>query len=143
MEVVRGRLQPGERVAADEVEPSLMRIVLPVRMQLRGGRTRLTAPSGAVPAAKSRIDESLVRALKSAHRLAAEHGLKQTGGDLRDASAPATKYNRRLCSLAFLAPDIQRAILEGLQPAALKLTSLMVNELPLAWVEQRRVFGFS
>lgn len=76
-------------------------------------------------------------------RLAAEHGLKQTGGDLRDASAPLTKYNRRLCSLAFLAPDIQRAILEGLQPAALKLTALMAGGLPLAWIEQRRVFGFS
>jgi hypothetical protein len=49
----------------------------------------------------------------------------------------------RLARLAFLAPDIVVAILEGRQPVELTSRSLLrVGNLPLAWNEQRRVLGF-
>jgi hypothetical protein len=43
--------------------------------------------------------------------------------------------------LVFLAPDLQRAILQGAQPPALKLRTLLKTELPLAWSDQRAWFA--
>ena len=48
----------------------------------------------------------------------------------------APHRSRRL--LAFLAPDLQQIILDGRQPAALKLRTILKTELPLAWEDQRR-----
>ncbi|PHQ72078.1 MAG: hypothetical protein COB93_01530 [Sneathiella sp.] len=43
--------------------------------------------------------------------------------------------------LAFLAPDIQRAILDECQPGTQTLGVLMKGDIPLLWTEQRRRFG--
>ncbi len=49
----------------------------------------------------------------------------------------------RILSLAWLAPDIAQAILEGRQPVDLTANALRdLPELPLDWSEQRRVLGF-
>jgi hypothetical protein len=44
--------------------------------------------------------------------------------------------------LAFLAPDIVEAILQGRQPVELTVLRLKRIGLPLSWVEQRRLLGF-
>ena len=56
-------------------------------------------------------------------------------------AAPASPWKRNLVRLAFLAPDIQRTILEGRQPDHLTLALLMKEEVPLLWSDQRRKFG--
>lgn len=45
--------------------------------------------------------------------------------------------------IAFLAPDIQRAILEGRQPQGLTMKRMIEDGVPLAWADQRRKFGFA
>ena len=51
---------------------------------------------------------------------------------------------RRIVRLAYLAPDITTAILDGRQPANLTAARLsQTSELPLAWSEQRRALGFA
>ena len=57
--------------------------------------------------------------------------------------APKSPYERRLLRLAFLAPDIQQAILAGRQPRSLNLEQMIHSDLPLAWSRQRNVLGFS
>jgi len=53
------------------------------------------------------------------------------------------RYVRRLLDLAFLAPDIIAAILEGSQPAGLSAERLIrLPNLPAGWAEQRRLLGF-
>jgi hypothetical protein len=48
----------------------------------------------------------------------------------------------RLLSQAFLAPDINEAILEGRQPKYLTVEYLLqAIDLPIAWSEQRKLFG--
>jgi len=42
--------------------------------------------------------------------------------------------------LAFLAPDLQRAILEGRQPRGMTLARLIEIDIPHLWSEQRRLF---
>ncbi|MEE3098640.1 MAG: hypothetical protein VX463_02615, partial [Pseudomonadota bacterium] len=49
----------------------------------------------------------------------------------------------RILPLAFLAPDIAEAILNGGQPETLTAGALRrLPDLPLNWSEQRRVLGF-
>ena len=45
--------------------------------------------------------------------------------------------------LAFLAPDIVEAVLDGQHPVELTAVRLKRVRLPLAWPEQRRVLGFT
>lgn len=54
------------------------------------------------------------------------------------------KHTVRLARLAFLAPDIVAAILEGRQPPSLNARRLLrVPEVPLDWADQRKTFGFA
>ena len=48
----------------------------------------------------------------------------------------------RLLPLAWLAPDIVEAILNGSQPKTLTVKRLLAK-LPMDWAEQRRVLGFA
>jgi site-specific DNA recombinase len=60
-----------------------------------------------------------------------------------EARGVSDPYLRKLTGLAFLAPDIQRSILEGRQPAGLRLADLVLRELPLCWNAQRELLGFA
>ena len=53
-------------------------------------------------------------------------------------AVPGECYQRRLLRLAFLSPDIQRAILAGRQPAGLRLEDLIRDAMPTDWNEQQR-----
>jgi hypothetical protein len=136
---LRGRLIAGERIAPDEADAESVRVILPIRMMLRGGRTWLTTPDGRDAVARRRVDKSLVKGLRLAHALVARNGL---AGEDETAKAPERPYDRQLCLMAFLAPDIQQAILEGRQPADLNLERLVRQPFPLAWADQRAVLGF-
>mgnify|MGYP003145585556 CR=1 FL=1 len=126
-------LHTGERAMPDLAKPDQLRLTLPWRMQTRGGRTEIVAGDQNTP----RPDPSLIRALRKAHAML-ETDPKR--GPILHA-APTTPWRRNLVRLAFLAPDIQRAILDGRQPDHLTLALLMKGEIPLLWSDQRRKFG--
>jgi hypothetical protein len=54
-----------------------------------------------------------------------------------------TRQALRTLKLAYLAPDIQLAILSGLQPKGLLLKDLIYQNIPTAWDEQRSLLGFA
>ena len=61
------------------------------------------------------------------------------------ATIPATRLRHieRTARLAYLAPDIVRAVLDGRQPRQVTARRLVrLGSLPLAWGEQRRMLGF-
>ena len=59
-----------------------------------------------------------------------------------NAMGVTDSYFSRVVRLAYLAPDIIAAILDGRQPANLTAARLsQTSELPLAWSEQRRALG--
>ena len=132
---VRGRLDGGEHAEPDPVDPSRLRLVLPIRVRFHGGRTVITA--GEKPTGKP--DATLVRALRRAHAMVARDG---AGHPVLDA-APDTPRQRRLVRLAFLAPDLQGAILAGRQPPHLALADLIDGPVPLLWSEQAHALGFA
>jgi len=125
---MRARLEPNETAEPDAADPALLRLTVPVRMRLHGGRTWLI--SGAKPA--SRPDPTLIKALRAAHAMLRTDA---AGLPILDTS-PASPYRRRLVRLAFLDPDLQRAILAGRQPPGLTLESLMHAPMPMLWSEQ-------
>ena len=125
---MRSRLEPNETAEPDAADPALLRLTVPVRMRLRGGRSWLIG--GAKPA--SRRDPVLIKALRAAHAMLRTDA---AGLPTLDA-APASPYRRRLVRLAFLAPELQRAILAGRQPPGLTLESLIHAPMPTLWSEQ-------
>ncbi len=142
LEELQGRLAPGERAVWEAGNRPAIRISLPLRMQLRGGRTRLSGID-ADPQPRVRKDAGMITALRSAHAELASLGSSPLtpGPALRHARSPPTQHRRQLARLVFLAPDLQRMILEGRQPAGLNLRTLLKSELQLAWADQRAWFA--
>ncbi len=130
---MRSSLGPGDLAAPDAADPSQLRLSLSLRLQTRGGRTEILVGSDA----HRRLDFSLIKALRAAHAML---DTDRTGAPSLAAS-PVTSHRRRLIRLAFLAPDLQRAILAGRQPPAMTLARLMLDDIPLCWSEQRRLYG--
>jgi hypothetical protein len=107
----------------------------------RGHELRLTV--AAAPTGPIHRDGRLITLL-----LKAEEARRQLfdGPTGAGAGAPiySDKHLARMARLAFLAPDIVAAILDGRQPKMLTARRLLrTAELPLAWSEQRRMFGFA
>jgi hypothetical protein len=117
-------------------------ISTPLRCYLRGGKTALIHVSAS--AQRRRPDRALVSGLKRAHSELQQRGVDLTRRrtSLENARGLDDPYHRRLAALAFLAPDLQQAILEGRQPAGMTLSILLSSDLPLEWSAQRRLLGF-
>jgi site-specific DNA recombinase len=119
---------------------------LAVQAQLRrsGGAVRLILPSRSDIERPACSNVPLIRAVVHA-RCWYERLLS---GDLDSQPAFAKdmgvspRYVRKIYRCAFLAPDIVELILAGRQPAELTLEKLLEN-LPLDWVEQRKVLSLS
>ena len=121
------------RLATDEIadpDGEQLRITVPVIMPRRGGRTAIEKSSAHHA---NRFDPTLIKALRTAHRLITRDRFGHPTTD-----RPLTKYQRRLVRLAFLAPDLQAAILGGRQPADMSLEQLIKGRIDPDWSVQRR-----
>ena len=115
-----------------------------MRLERRGGRKLIMMPEGAaMPPPKPRRDDTLIKALVRAHRWRRqiESGRAKSITDLAEQEGVTDAYVCRLLPLTCLAPDIVEAILDGRQPKGLRLAE-MLGSGPLAWKEQRNVWGF-
>ncbi len=91
-------------------------------------------------------DQALVNAVTSAHRWFAE----LASGEVRSVKELALRHDvdkgdvSRILPLAFLAPDIVDAILEGRQPIELTAYRLKrLRDIPALWDAQRRLLSFT
>ncbi len=133
LEAVSRHLETGERIAPHPIHADLFCLSLPWRIHARGTKAEIQPSESST----SQPDPTLINALRTAHSLL-DSGRSNTP---TLSASPASPWRRRLVRLAFLAPDIQQAILDGRQPSGLTLSYLMKSEIPLLWVEQRRQFG--
>ena len=103
--------------------------------------TRIVA-NGDSSALFAEPDASLVKAIARAHvwkkQLLAGEASSLT--ELASRAGVTRPYVGRILKLAFLAPDIVEAILQGRQPPALTVDRLR-DPIPLDWGEQRKLFG--
>ena len=100
---------------------------------------RLVVDDGSEPA---NVDHSLVRLLLRAHAIRARL-LEEPSLPLKEIAAEegiTSSYVTRLLRLAFLAPEIVTAILNGRQSPQLTANRLMDDtRLPLDWTAQREL----
>ena len=129
---ILSRLTGGEMIV-DRCDENTT-ILLPLAMPVRGGRRMVE------PAAQRRVnhDPALIAALRRAHAM-----LERERGLPTMTVSPVSPYERMILRLAFLAPDIQHAILRGLQPPGLNLEKFKGMTIPLSWPRQREVLGFA
>jgi hypothetical protein len=92
------------------------------------------------------VDPALVRMLATARAAnAAMHAAREMSvAEVAKAQGYTNNYFTLLLRLATLAPCIVEAILAGRQPASLTRQRLAkITNLPLDWIEQRRMLGFA
>lgn len=140
-QLVSGVLGEGERAwLGDAGELSIW---VPVRLRFRGGSKQVLGAPGRT--SRVRPDRALIVALRRAHRLMrradAAPYLEPSPGAAADTIR--SPYERKLVALGYLAPDIQDAILLGLQPVDLTLAKLLSQPLSPDWERQRQAYGFS
>ena len=124
-------------------EPTTHVIVAPVRITKRGTEQKLII-GGGVMASVPR-DEPLVKAVARAYAWFEDIRMRR----VRDLSELAVReqltrsYVQAHLPLAFLAPSVIGAILEGRQPAELSLKQLMYRtDIAASWNSQRQQLGF-
>jgi hypothetical protein len=141
LEDLRGRLPPD-----DALEQAGGRLLLKVavRLRLRGGIKRVEGwDQTQWVAPMARHDSDLITALASAHewRDLIEAGRIATLEELSALTRQDRGEVRRVLRLAFMAPDIQKAILTGHQPKSLTLRAVTSAEISPIWSEQRAFIG--
>ena len=135
---VRRRIATDETAVPDRGD-ALIRIVLPHRLQLRGGRAFLR---GAEQEGPRQINRALVKALRRAHAdlLALKASPLVAPEDLVEAATPETAHQRQIVRLALMSPVLQRRIMAGDHPRGLALRQLLKCPMPLAWADQAHLF---
>jgi len=97
------------------------------------------------PGDAPRRDPDLITLVADARRWMAEllAGEATTAAEITTREGLRKGAVSRILPLAWLAPDIATAILEGRQPASLTAKRLRdLDDLPLCWQEQRELLGF-
>jgi site-specific DNA recombinase len=125
--------------AGCDPEQHLMILTVRARLKRSGIEMRLVVDDGSEPA---NVDPVLVRLLVRAHAIRARL-LQDPSLTLKEIAAEegvSSSYVTRFVRLAFLAPDIVTAILNGRHPPQLTANRLMDDtRLPLDWRAQREV----
>ena len=124
-------LTEGEKLISANKHRTLVEVEL--ALPLRGGKRHIVLGKRQ----PRERDKTLIAALRRAHTMVDKDRRMPLA-----TYASASPYERRVQRLAFLAPDIQRAIIDGAQPPGLNLERLVKSELPLSWKEQRERLGF-
>ena len=105
------------------------------RSRGNGVRVRIEADGPSGPAPDGRLLMLIVKA-RAARDALADGSAELERADVHQAT--------RLARLAYLAPDIIAAVLDGSQPPSLSSRKLLrVPDLPLDWTAQRRLLGFA
>ncbi len=119
-------------------------LTLSARLKRCGSELRFVVPAGCEGELPPRPNAALIKAIARAH-VWKDKLLSGDAASIRvlaqEESLPE-RYVSRILRLAFLAPDIVEAVLDGHQPPDLDLDRLLKG-VPLSWDQQRRVLGFA
>jgi hypothetical protein len=130
------RLPVEDRVLADE---GCTKIVFPLEFIRRGGATVAVNRNAGTAISRPHLDPALSSALIRAEAWKRKllTGEVATIEELARGEDINPTYAARLMRVAFLAPDLKRAILDGREPPSLSLQAIITGDVPLAWQAQR------
>jgi hypothetical protein len=129
--------------ALSSPESAAVAISLPFDVRRRGVESRLVigGEQPRPPSIDQRLIDTIARAMTWMQRLAS--GTTKTTAELAREDGIDDGEISRVLPLAFLAPDIVEAIVQGRQPVALTTRYLKrLKPLPASWADQRRILGF-
>jgi hypothetical protein len=116
-------------------------LIVSCQFRRRGGEMRLLIGDQAGREVKP--NASLIAAVVRAHAWWKELGESSSIKEIADREGSDERYVARNLKLAFLAPDITVAILDGRQPANLSADMMVkMPDLPCSWAAQRQRLGF-
>lgn len=141
-QIERATLYPDRIVVGLKANHGTSPIEIPIRMDRTRAELIVTSRDPAHQPTLPRIDKTLVRALARAYamRLKLENGEATSVTDLVAQFGLADSYIRKILPIGFLAPDLMERILDGQQPARLKLSHISDDKLPISWTAQRALF---
>ncbi len=130
--------------ADESCSQDIFTMTISARLKRCGWEVRLVIPSGSETEMPKRPSLPLIKAVARVHRWPERivRGEFQSRRSISQITKIDQRYTGFILPLAFLAPDIVEAILDGRQPADLGVQRLIRN-LPLGWAEQRERFGFA
>jgi hypothetical protein len=121
-------------------------VFVPITFKRFGGRKTIMATDDnhPEPERSAATDRTLIKALARAYRWQKllDDGVYGSIAEMADKERINRSFLSRTIRLSLLAPDIVEAILNGTQPATLKLSDLE-GPFPIEWEQQRIAFGFS
>ena len=123
-------------------DEDVIRLSINAQIRSNGRETRLVVPIDAPGDAPAQHNPSLIKAIARAHRW---YGQLKAGKALTEIAKENNMnetYINHIIRLAFTAPDIVEAVIEGKQPADLTVDKL-TQFLSFNWDEQRKSLGFS
>ena len=123
-------------MAPEDISEAILSIEAPFTMRRRGVESRIL-----VGELLSGPDRTLLRGLAKGHKWAADLQKGMPISQIARREKVTEAYIRTRAQLAFLAPTIQTAILDGTQPADLTLEKLVRMQIPFDWTEQERLLG--
>lgn len=118
------------------IDEALLTITSPFQHRKRGVETKLII-GDEVP----NIDATLLRNIARAHRYFDLVKSGKTFGEIAEAEAVSKRRIQHLIELAFLAPDVIRAVREGRQPVGLTSDWLKRHAFSPLWSEQREMLA--
>jgi DNA invertase Pin-like site-specific DNA recombinase len=121
----------------DAIDPAVVTIDAPFALRRRGVEGKII-----VVDREPQSDRTMLRALAQAHAWVANLRKGRPLGDIAASTGHSESYIRTRAQLAYLAPAIQGAILDGRQPADLTLERIIRKPVPLDWDIQARLYGF-
>jgi len=137
-----GKHQPQSTHRSGDGEGHLTVLTIPAQLKRVGIEMKLVVDDGSEPA---NVDPVLVRLLLRAHAIRTR-ALEEPSLTLKEIAGEegiSSSYVTRLLRLAFLAPDIVTAILNGKHPPQLTANRLMDDtRMPLDWTAQRKLLCF-
>lgn len=122
-------------VTAAALSGQLLNVTTAFALRRRGVGTRIIAGE-TIPAR----DEVLQRTLAEAHLWARALRVGTSLIEIARQTGRSEPYIRTRIPLAFLAPKVQAAILDGRQPADLSVAQLIRDGIPMDWREQAQLF---
>jgi hypothetical protein len=128
---------------AGQASSKIVRIsrFVPMKLKRRGVEMRIILDGK--DEVRRKVDPVLFKAIARARRWFEEvsSGRVQSLTAVARREGLAKRYVARLTKLAFVAPSIVEAVVEGRAPAGLNLQMLMDNRvtLPLGWTDQERL----
>jgi site-specific DNA recombinase len=143
-EGVRARLLNQERILGQDSDGQPIVLTLEMELKRCGGEMRLIIPGRAATGQQRHPVPSLIKAVSRAsdwvRRMEAGEFKHQRA--LAEATKLEPRYINAILRVAFLAPEIVEAVIDGRQTPDLTLGSL-TGMLPMSWQQQKKLISFS